>query len=352
MKLPLSDIAAWLGADIEGNTSVEITGLAKIEQAQKGELTFVANPKYIKYAQSTAASAVLVDRRFPSIDKTLIRIDNPYMAFLKLIKRFYQTDPTLKPGIHPTAVIGENTRIGKQVRIGAHAMIGDHCVIADNTMIYPGVFIDDGVKIGEGAILYAQVCVGEKCTLGNRVIVHMGAVIGADGFGFAFEEGQYHKIPQVGIVVIEDDVEIGANTTIDRASLGETRIHKGAKLDNLIMIAHNVEVGEHTAIAAQAGISGSTRVGKYVRIGGQAGFVGHIRIGDEAIVGAQAGITKNVDKGQFLTGTPARHHIRNSREQAGMAKIPKLIKRVSHLETEIEKLRQKLQRLASEEKDK
>ncbi len=341
MKLPLSDIAAWLGAEIEGDSSVEITGLAKIEEANAGELTFIANPKYIKYAESTNASAILVDRNLPPMNKTFVRVDNPYLAFLKLTQRFYAAEPTLRKGVHETAIIGDNSKIGKNARIGAYAVIGRECRIGDNVFIYPGVVIDDHVGVGKDSVIYANVCIRERCTLGKGVIIHMGAVIGADGFGFAFEEGAYHKIPQVGSVRIDDDVEIGANTTIDRAALGETRIGKGTKLDNLIMIAHNVEVGEHTAIAAQTGISGSARIGNYVRVGGQAGFIGHIRVGDRVIVGAQAGITKDAAPGEFLTGTPARHHIRVKREQAGAAKIPQLLKRVGQLEARLAELERK-----------
>ena len=339
MPITLAEIAAWVHGRVEGDGSLEISGLAKIEEAGPGHLTFIANPKYAKFIHTTGASAVMVGMDFPACAKTLLRVDNPYFCFLNLVKKFYVQSPGVAQGVHPSAVIGEGTHLGAAVAIGPLVVIGSQCRIEDGAMLHPGVVLGDRVTVGQKSVLYANVSVREGCRIGAGVIIHMGAVIGADGFGFVFEGGQYHKLPQVGIVVIEDDVEIGANTTIDRATLGETVIRRGAKLDNLIQIAHNVVVGEHTAIAAQAGISGSTTIGKYVKMGGQAGLVGHIHIGDNAIVGAQAGITKSVPDNAFVTGYPAREHMTAKREEASLARLPELLKRVKVLEQEIEKLK-------------
>ncbi len=350
MAFTAAEIASWIGATVEGDGSVEIISLAKIEEATPGTLSFIANPKYAKYIETTGASAVLVDRNFPPAGKTLLRTDDPYFAFLQCVKRMQPVrPPQVEPGVHPTAVIGEGTVIGKDAAIGAYAVIGRNCRIGDRAVIYPLCFVGDDVQIGNDSLLYAGVSIREGCRIGERCILHMGAVIGADGFGFAFKDGRYHKLPQTGIVVIEDDVEIGAGTAVDRATLGETIIRRGAKLDNLIQIAHNVEIGEHTAIAAQAGISGSTKVGKYVLIGGQAGFVGHIRIGDKVKISAQAGVTKSVEDGDFVFGTPARTFRTAMKEQAAMARLPELLKEIQRLEKRLLELEKRLSQKTPED---
>ena len=342
MAYKLAEIASWIGATIEGDDSIEINGLAKIEEAQSGSLSFIANPKYTKYIDQTAASAVLVDRQFPVSAKTLLRVDDPYYAFLLCARRFYQRAPQVAVGVHPTAVIGEGTTLGQGAAIGAYAVIGRNCRIGDHVTIYPLTFIGDDVRIGEESLIYANVSIREGCRVGCRCIIHSGAVIGADGFGFAFKDGRFHKLPQMGIVVLEDDVEVGANTAVDRATMGETIIRQGAKLDNLIQIAHNVEVGEHTAIAGQAGISGSTKIGRYVLVGGQAGFAGHIQIGDRVKIGAQAGVTKSVADGQFVSGYPARPFRTEMKEHAALAKLPGLLQQVRSLEQRIAELEARL----------
>ena len=340
MPYTIDDIASMIDAVVEGNGSEKILGLAEIDKAGQGQLSFISNPKYLKYIETTSASAVLVDHDFPKTDRTtLLRTANPYFAFLQLAQTFYQQKPQVAVGVHPTAVIGDGCELGADIAIGAHVVIGSGCKIGAGSVLFPGVVLGDQVKVGEKCIIYANVSVREQCVIGNRVIIQMGAVIGSDGFGFAFEGGKYHKIPQMGIVVIEDDVEIGANTTIDRATIGETRIAMGAKIDNLVQIAHNVQIGEHTAIAAQAGISGSTKVGRYVRMGGQAGLIGHIEVGDQAAIGAQAGITKSVPEKQFVSGYPARPHMQAKREEASLAKLPELIKKVRRLESELQALK-------------
>lgn len=332
MAYRLAEIAAWVDAVIDGDETLEITGLAKIEEAGAGQLSFIANPRYEKYIHETGASAVLVAGDFPACDKTLLRCADPYYAFLQVVERLYGGPPALPAGLHPSAVLGEGCEIGPGCAIGPLVVLGRNCRLGPRVQLHPGVVLGDGVEVGEDSVLYANVAVRERCRIGARAIVHCGAVIGSDGFGFAFKEGRYHKIPQTGIVIVEEDVEIGANTTIDRATLGATVIHAGVKLDNLIQVAHNVEIGSHTAIAAQAGISGSSKVGAYVRMGGQVGISGHLHVGDRVVLGGQAGVTKDIPEGQFYSGYPARPHMQAMREEAGLVRLPELLKRVKQLE--------------------
>jgi UDP-3-O-[3-hydroxymyristoyl] glucosamine N-acyltransferase len=342
MSYRISEIAQWVEAKVDGDAELEINHLAKVEEAGPGDLTFISNPRYEKHIETTKASAVLVALNFPASQKTLLRCSDPYFAFMTLVQKFYGAPPQLAQGIHPTAVIDESAVIAATAAIAAHVVIGRGCRIGEHCQIHPGVVLSDGVQIGDDCLLYANSSVREKCRIGNRAIIHCGAVIGSDGFGFAFRDNRYHKIPQMGIVVIEDDVEIGANCTLDRATFGETVIRNGAKLDNLVHIAHNVEVGEHTALAAQVGIAGSTRVGKYVRFGGQVGAVGHIEMGDRVVAGGQAGITKSVPDNIFVSGYPAREHMTTKRQEAGLSKLPELIKRVRRLEDEIANLQKSM----------
>ena len=302
MQLKITEIAKLVVGEINGDESIYITGVNKIEDAEKGELSFISNPKYAKYLETTNAATVLVSKDFPETNKTIIRTDNPYFAFLKILKIFHPTIDTLESGIHPTAVIDSSSNIGENVSIGARVVIGKRCSIGNKVKFYPGVIISDDVNVGENTVLYPNTTLREQVKIGKNVIIHNGTVVGSDGFGFAREGQIYHKIPQVGTVVIEDNVEIGANCTIDRATLGETRIKQGAKLDNLIQIAHNVVIGENTVIAAQTGISGSTKIGNNVIIGGQVGFVGHIEIGDNTSIGAQSGISKSLPANSVYFG--------------------------------------------------
>ncbi|RPI03254.1 MAG: UDP-3-O-(3-hydroxymyristoyl)glucosamine N-acyltransferase [Calditrichaeota bacterium] len=352
MTVRLIDIASWVDATIEGDESVEITGLAKIEEAQTGYLSFIANPKYQKFIETTNASAVLVGKDFPSSSKTLLRTSDPYFSFLQIARRFYQQAPQVEKGIHPTAIIGEGTRIGADVAIGAYVVIGKNCEIGEGTVIFPLCFVGDRVRIGGDCLIYAHTSIREDCRIGDRCILHMGAVVGADGFGFAFQNGRFHKLPQMGIVVLENDVEIGANTSIDRATMGETIIREGVKLDNLIQVAHNVEIDQHTAIAAQAGISGSTKIGKYVQIGGQAGFAGHLQVADRAKIGAQAGVTKSVPAGEFVTGYPARPFRVEMRELASLARLPEMVKQMRELEKRVIELEHQIEELNARKTEK
>ncbi len=341
MELSLAEIAKIVQGELEGDGAINIYNVAKIEEANKGEITFISNPKYAKYIDSTNASAVIVTQDFPETKKPIIRTQNPYFSFLKILRIFHPPQEMLKKGIHPTAIVDQSTKIGANIRIGAGVIIDKNCKIGDNVMIYPGVVIGQEVEIGNNTLIYANVSLREQVKIGNNVIIHSCTVVGSDGFGFAKEGPLYHKIPQVGTVIIEDDVEIGANCTIDRATLGATIIHKGVKLDNLIQVAHNVEIGENTVIAAQAGISGSTRIGKNVIIGGQVGFVGHIEIGDNTTIGAQSGVSKSLPPNSVYFGYPARPIMQAKREEAALRKLPELLKRIAAIEAKLEDLHKK-----------
>jgi UDP-3-O-[3-hydroxymyristoyl] glucosamine N-acyltransferase len=338
--MKLRDIAQFLGATLEGNPDQEISGVAKIEEAGVGALTFLANPKYARFLASTHASAVIVGPTIKVEDRppdlpplTLVRVADPYVGFVRVLAKFHPPQPPLPPGIHPSAVIDPTATLGAGVRIGPHAVIGARCRVDDRTMIAACAVIGDDVHIGGDCIVYPNVSVREGCRIGERCILQPGAVIGSDGFGFAPQpDGSYEKIPQMGIVVIEDDVEIGANTTVDRATLGETRIKKGVKLDNLIQVAHNVVIGENTVMAAQSGISGSTRVGKNVMVAGQVGFTGHIEVADGVKVGAQSGVHRSLTtpNGTYF-GTPAYPHREAMRIYGSFPQLPDLLATVRNL---------------------
>jgi UDP-3-O-[3-hydroxymyristoyl] glucosamine N-acyltransferase len=353
--MKLRDIAILLNAEMVGGDAIEIGQVAKIEEAKEGDISFIANPKYTRFLGTTRASAVIVGKKLnmtdlgtPSSHPVLLRVDDPYASFLKVLVTFHPPKDPLPPGIHPTAIIAPSAKLGAEVRVGAYVVIGDGCSVGDRTMISHGTVIGDGVKIGASSLLYANVTVREGCVVGSRVILHSGVVVGSDGFGFAPKpDGTYEKIPQLGIVAIEDDVEIGANTTIDRATMGETRIKKGVKLDNLIMVAHNVVIGENTVSAAQAGISGSTRIGRNVMIGGQVGLTGHLEIADNTKLGAQSGIHHSINQpGKTFFGSPAYPQREAFRIQGAVAQLPdwlntvrELLKRVETLEKEVQALR-------------
>ena len=338
MKIKISEIAEMVDGTIVGDNSLLISGVAKIEDAVAGDISFISNPKYAKFIDTTAASAVFVGKDFPDTGITVIKSENPYFAFLTVLRKFHPPRKTVEAGIHPSAVIDESTQVGAEPSIGACVVVGKNCRIGDRVRLHPGVVIGDDVSIGSDTIIYPNVTVRENTTIGSKVIIHNGTVIGSDGFGFAREGQIYHKIPQVGTVIIEDNVEIGSNCTIDRATLGETRIKRGAKLDNLIQVAHNVVIGEDTVIAAQTGISGSTKIGKGVIIGGQVGFVGHIEIGDNTSIGAQSGVSKDLPPNSVYFGYPAKPIMQAKREEAGLRKLPDLIRKVSDIEKKLKKL--------------
>jgi len=336
--LTLKQIAEQVGGTVEGD-DVAIKGVAKIEEAKSGDITFMVNPKYAKYIDQSHASAVVVDDKIKETGgKPCIRAANPYYTFLKIVRLFHPPKKLIEEGVHPTAVVGEGTQLGKNVSIGPYVVIGRNCAVGDRTSLMPGVVVENNVQIGVDCFIYSHVSLRQDVILGNRVIIHNGTVIGSDGFGFALEDGRYHKIPQIGNVVIEDDVEIGANTTIDRATLGETRICKGVKLDNLVHVAHNCTIGENTVIAGQTGLSGSTHIGKNVRMGGQVGFAGHMTIGDGAAMAAQSGVSKDVPPGVMVSGSPARPHRETMRIQAATNKLPELVKTIKELKERIQQL--------------
>ncbi|MCB2222195.1 MAG: UDP-3-O-(3-hydroxymyristoyl)glucosamine N-acyltransferase [Bacteroidetes bacterium] len=309
MEFTANQIASVINGTVEGNPDVKVNYVSKIEEGKAGTITFLANPKYTQYIYETAASIVIVNRDFSAekaIAATLIRVDDAYLAFAKLLD-YYNKIKLDKSGISKQAYIADSASIGKDCYIGEFAFIGDNVKIGHNTKIYPQVYIGDNVVVGDNTTLYPGVKIYSDNRVGSDCIIHAGVVVGSDGFGFAPQtESDYTKVAQIGNVIIEDKVEIGANTTIDRATLGSTIIRKGVKLDNLIQIAHNVEIGEHTVISAQTGISGSTKIGKFCMIGGQVGIINHITIADEVKIAAQSGIGKSLlKKGEIVQGSPA-----------------------------------------------
>jgi UDP-3-O-[3-hydroxymyristoyl] glucosamine N-acyltransferase len=344
MAFKAKELAEMLGGTLEGDPDIVISGLAKIEEAQSGDVTFMANPKYERFLKTTKASLVLVSDSQATPAGNYIRVPDPYTCFALLLTVFHPPETPPAEGVHPTAFIAEDTQLGQGVRIGALVAIGSGCVLGNDVTIYPGAHIGDGVQIGDATTIRSGVSVRMGVQIGSRVLIQDNAVIGSDGFGFAPKEsGEFEKIPQVGTVIIEDDVEIGAGCTIDRATLGATRIEKGVKLDNLIQVAHNVVIGAHTVIAAQSGISGSTEIGKNCMIAGQVGFVGHIKLGDGSLVGAQSGISRTFPPGSKLFGTPARDHGDELRILAVKKNLPDLAKQVTRLEKEIAELKSRLE---------
>jgi UDP-3-O-[3-hydroxymyristoyl] glucosamine N-acyltransferase len=336
----LCELAAILGGDVEGDGDVLIRGVAGIREAQPGDITFVANPKYEEFLPSTRASAVIGGGTL-STTKPLIRIANPYYAYFQVLNMFAVDHAVRYPrGIHPTAVVDPSARIGENVSIGPACQVSRGVTIGDDTTILCATFIGENTSIGGGCLVYPNVTIREGCEIGARVILQPGVVIGADGFGYAKNGSIHHKVPQIGRVVIEDDVEIGANSCVDRATTGETRIRRGSKIDNLVQIAHNVVVGENCVIAAQVGISGSTELADNVVLGGQAGLAGHIVLGERVVVGAQAGVTKSVPPGTVVSGYPAREHGASRRLYAYTAMLPELYQRVKELEQRIRELQE------------
>ena len=342
MEFTAKQIADMIGGRVEGNENAAISSFAKIEEGKPGAISFLSNPKYTHYLYETQSSVVLINEDVEleqPVAATLIRVKNAYESVAKLLQLYESMKPR-KRGIEPQAYISEKATIGKDCYIGAFAYIGDGAVIGDGTQIYPHTVISEGVKIGEKSTIFPNVTIYQGCQLGKNVTIHAGSVIGADGFGFAPNASGYDKIPQIGIVVIEDDVEIGANTCVDRSTMGQTIIRKGVKLDNLIQVAHNVEIGQNTVIAAQTGIAGSTKVGQWCMFGGQVGMAGHIHIADQTHVGAQAGITNSVKQpGQTIIGSPAWDAKGFMKSAAIFRRLPDMYQKINELQKEIEKLK-------------
>lgn len=335
----LKEITALVGGELEGNSSVVIKGVSSLKDAKEGDITFLGNPKYEFLLDSSKASAIITAKEMrKQVSTPIIRVENPSVAFSKVIALIFPQEKRTSKGVHQTAVIGKDVVLGKDVSLGPCVVIEDNAQIKDNTVICAGAFIGYGTVVGSDTLIYPNVTIRERSVIGNKVIIHSGTVIGSDGFGFEEVNGLHHKIPQVGVVVIEDDVEIGACVTIDRARFGKTLIHRGTKIDNLVQIAHNVVVGENSIIVAQAGISGSSVLGKNVILAGQCGIVGHIELGDNVIVGAQAGVTKSVPKNTFVVGSPAKPHQESKKIFAAWSKLPDLIKEVSELKEQVDKL--------------
>ncbi len=309
MDFKVTDIAAFLNGEIVGDGDAKVSTVSKIEEGKPGTLAFLANKKYENFIYETKASAVLVNRDFTpraEISCTLIKVDDAYQAFASLLDLYVQAKASSKMGIEQPSFIAENATIGEEIYVGAFAYIGKKAKVGNNVKIYPQVHVGENVTIGDDCILYAGAKIYDDCVIGNRCIIHSGAVIGSDGFGFAPQkDGSYKKIHQIGNVILEDDVEVGANTTIDCGTMGSTIIHKGVKFDNLVQVAHNVEIGEHSVFAAHTGIAGSVKIGSNCMFGGQVGVAGHITVGNNVMVGAQSGITGNTKDGEKLLGSPA-----------------------------------------------
>jgi UDP-3-O-[3-hydroxymyristoyl] glucosamine N-acyltransferase len=341
MKVTLKDIADFIGGEITGDNNIEIKSLAKIEEAENGDLTFLYLSQYEKYFPSTKASAILVKPGFEKSRSEIsyIEVADPNKAFFKLVRKFFPPSFPLE-GIDKTAFVHPSAKLGENVSLGKNVVISEGCKIGNNTKIFHNTVILQDVELGDNCLVFQNVSIREKCKIGNRIIIHPGTVIGSDGFGFEpDEEGKFHKIPQVGNVLIEDDVELGSNVSIDRASIGSTIIKRGVKVDNLVQIAHNVIVGEDTVISAQAGISGSTKVGKNCFILGQVGLTGHIEIADNVILIAQSGVSKSILKAGTYFGSPAKEIKTAFKLESHIRNLPDYVKKISALEEEIKKLK-------------
>jgi len=344
MEFSAKQIAEFIQGTIVGDENVTVHTFAKIEEGIPGAISFLANPKYTNYIYDTQSSIVLVNKDFEpekEVKATLIKVDNAYESLAKLLNLYEMSKPK-KTGIDPLAYIAPTAKIGKDVYIAPFACVGDHAEIGDNTFLHPHTTVGNGAKVGNDCILYPHATVYHDCRVGNRCILHAGSVIGADGFGFAPSPEGYEKIPQIGIAILEDDVEIGANTCIDRATMGATILRKGVKLDNLIQIAHNVEVGSHTVMASQVGIAGSTKVGEWCMFGGQVGLAGHIKLGDKVNIGAQSGIANSIKSGSTVMGSPAFEVKSYMRSSAVYKKLPEMYLELNNLKKELEELKTQL----------
>lgn len=344
MEFSAKQIAAYIQGEIVGDENATVHTFAKIEEGIPGAISFLSNPKYTPYIYESKASIILVNKDFipeHDIKATLIKVDNAYESLAKLLTLYEQSKPKLT-GIDSLAYIAPTAKVGQNVYIGPFAYIGDYAEIGDNTAIHPHATVSAGAKVGSDCILYPNVTVYHDCRVGNRCILHAGCVIGADGFGFAPTPEGYEKIPQIGITILEDDVEIGANTCVDRATMGATIVHRGVKLDNLVQIAHNDEIGSHTVMAAQVGIAGSTKVGEWCMFGGQVGIAGHIHIGNKVDLGAQSGVPGSLKDGSRLIGTPPMELKPYFKAQAVFRKLPDMYFELNALRKELNELKQQL----------
>jgi UDP-3-O-[3-hydroxymyristoyl] glucosamine N-acyltransferase len=345
--MKLFEIARLLECELESAADIDIQRVAGIIEAEAGDLTFVSNRRYISHIKTTRASAIILGRDIPSASIPILRSDNPYLAFAKALELFYQPVRPV-PGIDSSAHIAPDAEIGDDPSIGPGCVVQSGCRIGKNVILHPNVVIYPGAVIGHDVEIHSHAVVREFCVLGNRVVIQNGAVIGSDGFGFAPKpDGTYYKILQTGRVLIEDDVEIGSNTTIDRAAVGDTVIKKGAKLDNLVQVGHGATVGEHSVLAAQVGLAGSTRLGRNVKAGGQVGFAGHLEVGDDAVITAQSGTSHDVQPGEVLSGSPAFANRDWLRSVTAFPRLPTLMIRVRQLEKQLEALTARLEKFAA-----
>ena len=350
MEFTAKQIASFIQGTVEGNEDASVHTFAKIEEGKPGAISFLSNPKYVSYIYDTESTIVLVNKDLQlerEVKATLIRVNNAYEAVAKLLALYEMSKPK-KKGVDPLAYIAPSAQIGEDCYIAPFAYVGENVKIGKGSHLYPHAVIYDNAFVGEDCIIYSNVSIYHDCKVGNRVILHSGCVVGADGFGFAPTENGYEKIPQIGIVTIEDDVEIGANTCIDRATMGSTYVHKGAKLDNMVQIAHNVEVGEHTVMAAQGGVAGSTKIGKWCMFGGQVGIAGHAVIGDKVYSGAQAGIAGSIPKGNVtIQGSPAIDAKNFARSSVVFKNLPDMYSTLNALKKEIEVLKNQINTINS-----
>lgn len=339
MKFTATQIAGILEGEVEGNPQIAVHKLSKIEEGEKGSLTFLSNPKYTSYIYSTKASITIVNKDFvpeQSLSTTLIKVEDAYKSFSKLLE-YYNQVKNNKVGIENPSFVSESASYGEGFYLGAFSYLGNNVNIGKDVKVYPNVYIGDNVTIGDSVVIFAGAKIYSESIIGNGCVIHSGAIIGADGFGFTPNaNGEYSKVPQTGNVIMEDNVDVGAGTTIDRATLGSTILRKGVKLDNQIQIAHNVEIGEHTAIAAQTGIAGSTKIGKHCLIGGQVGIVGHITIGDRVKIQAQSGIGRNVKDDEVLQGSPALNYGDYNKSYVHFKNLPKLVNKINDIEKKVE----------------
>ncbi len=349
MDMTVGQIAQLVGGDVLGDAETRITGVNGIREAQPGELTFIRAARYQQYLATTKASAVLVsDTPDEAVAIPIIRVSAPDLAFAQVLQHCSEEQTQHPEGIHETAVVGKNVQLGEGVALDAHVRIADDCVIGDGVVLYAGVYVGRGCVIGDNTVVYPNVVLREETEVGARCVLHAGASIGSDGFGFAPLGGRWMKIPQVGRVVIGDDVEVGANTTIDRATFGITRVGQGTKIDNQVQIGHNVELGEHCAIAGMVGIAGSAIVGDHVRVGASAGIGGHIDIGAHATIGARAGVNKSVKPEKIVSGFPAVDHTVQRRIMVAQQKTPEMLRRIRQLERKLQALEELLNEQAAD----
>lgn len=341
MEFTAKQIADFINGKVEGDANAAVNTFAKIEEGAPGALSFLSNPKYTHYIYSTKSSIVLVNNDVvleEPVHTTLIRVDNAYECIAKLLQ-LYQASMPVKKGIDPLAFVSPTAKVGEDCYVGAFAYIGDNAVLGNGTQVFPHAYIGDNVKVGAKCLIKPNVTVYHGCVIGDNVTIHAGSVIGADGFGFAPNSDGYDKIPQIGIVTIEDNVEIGANTCVDRSTMGSTIVRKGVKLDNLVQVAHNVEIGENTVMSAQVGIAGSTKIGAWCMFGGQVGIAGHSTIGDKTFLGAQSGVPGNIKGNETLIGTPPMEPKAYFKSQAIFRRLPELYKQVASLQKQLDELK-------------